>query len=227
MLYELYGLNDHELVKHTKHIRPRQTLRQVKPLDTLIIQSGSHSGEELSLPAYLYRETLAVDPTHPVMGIYKNDNAAGIIVNHYGKGRTLYCGALAGIACNQPAVVSSTKTLPSNFSEQVRHFLTTVVRWANIVKPVQSSDPLVETQLLSGVDGDVVILINWNDAPVDDLVLAFPDGKSIRSVRSLKQAGYFKGYLGEQTSGVLPLVQSKSGSQVSLSLGIYDFLLLD
>ena len=177
--------------------------------------------------AYLYRETLAPDEDAEPYGAYETDGAAGIVVNHFGNGRTIYCGALAGMAYLQPAFTESSQILPTEFPRDRRDFITTPARWADIVRPVETSDPLVESQYLTGSNGDVVMLINWRDEPIDELVVRLAAGREIRSIRSLRAAGYFKGHLHEQARGELPIVQRNGAYEVRLPLAISDYLLVN
>jgi len=227
MLYQMYGIKGHELVRHTRHIRPRQTLSGMKPYDKLAARSLDETMDKIILPAYLYRETLNPKSGANILGNYVSDNSAGLIVNKFGKGRAVYCGTLAGIAYFKPAITRSSQILPTDFPENIRRFLILPAIWADVVSPVRTSDPLVETQYLCGAEGDIVVLINWRDEPIENLVVRFPGKTEIRGVRSLRKAGYFKGHLHKQQAGRLEIRQINSVPQVELDLGISDYLLLD
>jgi hypothetical protein len=226
-LYEMYGIKGHELVRHRRHIRPRQTMTEVTSHDMLDVKPFDESRDEITLPVYLYREALQPGSDDDVAGTYRNDEAAGVIINRFGKGRTLYCGVLAGMAYLKPAMTSSSQILPTDFPDMIGRFITTVARWAQIVRPVQASKPLVETQYFSGPHGDIVLLINWWDKPIEDLVLRFEDNRDIQSVRSLRRAGYFQGHLHEQEGGALEIQRHNGIPTVQLNLAISDYLLVD
>ncbi|MCK4294207.1 MAG: beta-galactosidase trimerization domain-containing protein [Planctomycetes bacterium] len=226
-LYGMYGIEGHELVRHRRHIRPRQTLKEVKALDRLVVKAIDRAADEMKLPVYLYRETLDAEADGEVVGTYAGDNSAGVVANRFGKGRTIYCGALAGMAYVKPAVTRTSQILPTAFSQDVRRFLTVAARWAGVVSPVQVSDPLVEAQYFSGPEGDIVVLINWRDEVVKELVIRFPGRPEIERVRSLRAAGYFEGHLHEQEQGALDLRQRNGAAEVKLDLAISDYLLLD
>jgi hypothetical protein len=121
----------------------------------------------------------------------------------------------------------SAPTLPDDFSSEARSFITTVARWARIAQPVQASDPLVETQYFSGPNGDIVLLINWRDRPIENLLLRFADKPEIQSVRSLRRAGHFSGHLHEQEKGALEIRRNNGAPVVQLDLAISDYLLVD
>ena len=227
MLHDMYGLKSHKLVRHTRHIRPRNTMRSVEPVDTLTVKPFDETASPVTLPAYLYRETLEPKNGADVAGTYGGDQTDGLVTNRFGKGRSIYCGALAGMAYLTPAMTTSSQILPTAFPKTLRDFIATPVRWAGIATPIETSEPLVEAQYMTGPEGDVVVLINWQDKPIDDLVVRFPNKREIQSVRSLREAGPFKGHLHEQKGGTLPIRRDRGGAEVRLRLGISDYLLVD
>jgi len=227
MLYHMYGVKEHKLIRHTRHIRPRKTLKEIKSYDELHIEQLDKATDKIILPAYLYRETLQPESRTDIVGKYSTDNSAGLIVNNFGKGRTIYCGLLAGIAYLKPAITESSQVLPTDFPDNVRRFLTAPAIWADVVSPVQTSDPLVETQYFCGAEGDIVVLINWRDESIENLVVRFPGKTEIRSVCSLRKAGYFRGHLHEQKTGTLSIRYNNGIPEVELDLGISDYLLAD
>jgi hypothetical protein len=149
------------------------------------------------------------------------------VVNRYGKGRTIYIGALAGLAYLQPAMIESAHVLPTEFPADLRNFIAAPVRWAQLAPPVVASDPLVETQFMTGPDGTIVALINWRDEPIENLVLRFGNQTEIKSVQSLSQAGVFTGDLETQEHGTLNVTTDNGVSQVTLRLAVTDYLLIN
>ena len=226
-LYDMYGIEGHELVRDSRHIRPRQTLKQVKSEDALVVKGVEGFKGEIALPVYFYRESLEAGAGGKVAGVYSGDRKAGVVVNRFGKGRTMFCGALAGIAYIQPAVTASSEILPTAFPEDVRRFLAVGARWAGVVRPVEVSDELVEAQYFSGDEGDMVVLINWRDEVANDILVRFAGEPQIKRVRSLRAAGYFEGHLHEQERGELEVRRRDGAAEVKLNLGICDYLLLD
>jgi hypothetical protein len=227
MLYHMYGVKDHELIRHTRHIRPRNTLRGIKSYDELHIDGLDEATDKIVLPTYLYRETFQPEPKTDIVGKYSTDNSAGLVVNYFEKGKTIYCGVLAGIAYLKPAITESSQVLPTDFPDNVRRFLTLPAIWAHVISPVQTSDPLVEAQYFSGAKGDIVVLINWRDEPIKNLVVRFPGKKQLHRIKSLRKAGYFKGHLHEQKTGTLKIRHINGIPEVELDLGMYDYLLVD
>lgn len=226
-LHDMYGIDGHELVRHGRHVRPRGMLKGMKAGDTLTIKGFDGTTGEISLPAYFYRETLDAKVEDKVVGRYSGDGSAGVVVNRFGEGRTIFCGGLAGIAYVQPAVTESSEVLPTGFSEKVRELLTMPARWAGVVRAVETSDPLVEAQYFSGPEGDIVVLINWRDRVAEGLAVRFPGKGDIDRVRSLRAAGYFEGHLHEQKKGELEVRGANGAAQVTLDLGICDYLVVN
>ena len=72
-----------------------------------------------------------------------------------------------------------------------------------------------------------VVLINWRDEPVDDLIVRFPGNDKLKTVRSVRQAGHFTGHLHEQEAGELQITMADGTPQVNLRLAVYDYLLVD
>ena len=202
-------------------------MKSEKPHDTLAIEAVGAELAATKLPAYLYRESLRPRAGATVAGRYGGDNAPGLIVNGFGKGRSIYCGALAGMAYLTPAMTTSSQILPTAFPDALRSFIAAPAALAGVARPVVASDPLVEAQYFTGPRGDVVVLINWRDQPVTDLVVTFPGKGDLKTVRSLRQAGYFTGHLDEQARGGLEITTTDGTPRVSLGLEVSDYLLVD
>jgi hypothetical protein len=226
-LLEMYGIKGHELVRTVRHIRPRSTLPQSKRLDMVRIEAVESNLPAMDLPARLYRETLTPADGARVAGRYQSDRAAAVVLSNYGRGRTLYIGALAGIAYVAPAMPPSSDVLPTGFPKDRRELITTPMRWAAAIPPVTTSDPLVEAQYMNGPNGAVVVLINWREKPIDDLIVSFPGKPQTRSIRSLQAAGCFEGHLHEQQRGSLAMETVRGTAQVRTRLEVIDFLLVD
>ena len=226
-LYEMYGITGHDLERKVRHIRPRDTLPKAKALDTVRIDAVGGRLSAVELPALLYRETLEPADGAEVVGRYESDNAVAAVLHPYGKGATFYIGALAGIAYLTPAAPPSSDVLPTGFPEDRRELIAAPMRWAGIVPPVRTSDPLVEAQYMVGENGAIVTLTNWRQDPIDELVVTFPGKPDVKSVRSLRAADYFKGHLHEQHRGDLELRVVNGTPQVTTRIDVIDFLLVD
>jgi len=236
-LHEMYGIRGHKLVRRTRHIRPRSDLPSAKPLDTVTL-SRVAGLERLEIPALLYRETLAPAEGARVVGRYEN-GAVAAVTNRFGHGRSFYLGALAGMAYITSAMLpssqvlpreehsSSWQILPTDFPKEMRKLITAPARWVNLVPPLSTSDPLVELQYMSGENGAIVVLINWRQEPIEALTVEFIGKPQVKSVRSLRATGYFKGHLHEQERGALAVKVVDGIPQVTTRLEVTDFLLVD
>lgn len=224
ILYKMYGIKEHDLIRKTRHIRPRRTLPETETLDTVRIE---YEGKVTEFSALLYRETLNPNEEARVVGYYKGDNATAAVSHRYGKGTTFYLGALVGIAYLTPAMPPSSQVLPEEFPQDLRGLIAVPVKLANVVPPVKTSDPLVEAQYMVGENGACVVLTNWRQEPVEKLIVEFPSKANIKSVRSLQAAGYFKGHLHKQKKGYLKVKISSGVPQVKMRLEVVDILLVN
>jgi len=223
-LYEVYGLKSHALNRAVRSIRPRSTLPRLQPLDrvALATPNGRMVGD---YPALCYRDALVLG-AGKIAGQYKGDNSPAVVINAFGNGQAYYSGALFGLAYLTPAMTSSAQILPTAFPAELRSIITQPVTAAKIVPPVVASDPLVEAQYMIGPAGAIVTLTNWTDRPIDKLIISFP-GVPVKAVQSLRAAGHFKGYLGEQAAGKLPVQIVDGVPQVEIRLEVTDYLLVD
>jgi len=226
-LHEMYGIDGHDLVRKVRHIRPRSALPGSRPLDTVRIGSQDDRLGPIAVPALLYRETVVPDAGARVVGRFQRDRAPAALIHRFGRGMTFYVGALVGIAYLTPAMTPSSDVLPTAFPEDRRDLITAPLRWAKVVPPVKTSDPLVEAQYMVGKNGAVVVLTNWRQRPIDELVVSFPGKGRVRSVRSLQAAGHFKGHLHEQRRGALEVNVVDGTPRVTTRLEVIDFLLVD
>ena len=224
-LYDVYGLKGHTLDRITRGIRPRRDLPRMTPLDTLLVKVPEVGLTQVELPALCYRD--ALEPQNAkVLGTYKSDGSPALVSNAYGRGMVYYSGALAGLAYLTPAMPPSSAVLPTEFPAVLRALISLPVQQARITLPVTTNHPLVEAQYLTGPNGAIVTLTNWTEQPIDKLIVRFP-GVPVKSVQSLRAAGYFKGSLVAQKTGLLPVQVVDGVPQVELRLEVTDYLLVD
>jgi len=223
-LYEVYGLKSHALNRAVRSIRPRTTLPRLQPLDRIALATpdGHLEGD---YPVLCYRDALALG-SGKMAGQYKGDNSPALVTNAYGNGQAYYSGALFGLAYLTPAMTSSAQILPTAFPADLRSIITRPVVAAKITQLVVASDPLVEAQYMTGPAGAIVTLTNWSDKPIDKVIIRFP-GVPVKTVQSLRAAGFFKGYLRDQPAGHLPVQIVDGVPQVELRLEVTDYLLID
>jgi len=224
-LYEVYGLKSHTLNRALRGIRPRTMLPVMAPLDTLTVKAPEQGLTQVDVPALCYRDAL-IPQSAQVLGAYQTDGSPAFLRNTYGKGTVYYFGALAGLAYLTPAMPPSSQVLPTEFPAALRALITLPVQQARVIPPVATNNPLVEAQFMTGPQGDIVLLINWTEEPIDKLIVRFP-GVPVKTVQSLRAAGYFKGSLDAQDSGKLPVQVVDGVPQVELRLEVTDDLLVN
>jgi hypothetical protein len=225
MLYEVYGLKSHDLNRAVRGIRPSRSLPGMTPLDTLTVKAPGAGLTQVVLPALCYRDALAPQSAK-VLGTYKTDGSPSFLRNTYGRGTVYYSGALAGLAYLTPAMPPSSQVLPTEFPAALRALIALPAQQARVTSPVTTNKPLVEAQYLTGPNGDIVVLTNWTEQAVDKLIVRFP-GVPVKTVQSLRAAGYFKGHLHEQDKGKLPVQVVDGVPQVEMRLEVTDYLLVD
>ncbi|MHB9106307.1 MAG: beta-galactosidase trimerization domain-containing protein [Armatimonadota bacterium] len=224
-LYDVYGLQGHQLIRAERGIRPRRSLPAMKPLDTVTVKAPEAGLAVVELPALCYRDALVPGNGAKVIATYK-DGSPALTYRTLGKGGAYYVGALAGLAYLTPAMTPSSDVLPTEFPAALRALIALPVAQARVTVPVTTNHPLVEAQYLTGPNGAVVTLTNWTAQPIDKLIVRFP-GVPVKVVQSLRVAGYFKGHLHEQAAGKLPVQVVDGVPQVELRLEVTDYLLVD
>ena len=225
-LLDVYGIAGHRLERTTRLVRPRSTLPGAKPLDRVVVAAaGLTAGTQL--PALCYRETLQPVSGTQVLGTYHSDGSPAILYHAFGKGGAYFAGALVGLAYLTPAATSSPDVLPTDFPEALRSLIVLPAEQAKVSRAVAVSDPLVETQYLTGPNGALVTLTNWREKPVEKLILRFLGRDQVKTVQSLRAAGHFKGHLHEQSRGRIPVKVVDGVPQVELTLEVDDIILVD
>jgi len=225
-LYEVYGLKSHLLNRATRGIRPRRSLPNADILDTVSVAAQDAGIANLAYPALCYRDALEVAAQTKILATYAKDQSPAFTYHAFGNGGVYYAGALTGLAYITPAMADIVDGLPNEFPASLRALITLPAVQAKITPPVTTSNPLVEAQYLTGPNGAIITLTNWNRQPVDKLILRFP-GLPVQRVQSLRAAGYFKGNLHDQQAGKLPVQVVDGVPQVELRLELTDYLLVE
>jgi len=233
-LYEVYGIKSHELLRQTREIRPRRDLPHAKLLDTLRLEKSELAGEQVTLPALYYQETMEATGggasgggSATVIGKYTRNGKAGAVMNRFGKGRAILIGVLGGLAYVAPAAVGKVGDMPTDYAGAIRAVLVAPAKLAGAARPVTTSNPLVEAQMMQGPNGKVVVLTNWSPAPIANLTVRFAGDETVTKVRSLRGAGYFKGSLDDQQRGILEVKTVGGQPQVQMRLELTDYLLVN
>jgi len=135
------------------------------------------------------RDTLADSPKGAVIAHF-GDGSPAIVRRTTGKGAVVHFTWLPGLSYVKSSSRASGK-LPWNFSPVIRDWIVAPVRDAGVQLPVDASEPMVETPMLSSTAGTAITLLNWNNEPVKSLKLTIRVPFGVRSVRSAIH-GYLK-----------------------------------
>jgi len=106
------------------------------------------------------------------------DGSPAIATRAAGNGRTIYCGFLPGLAYYKPAIPQRPVDRGST-DDAMCHFLPTEfdagakaligLPAQDLPRPVECSEPLVETTIIEARQGTVIPLVNWTGKPLADL----------------------------------------------------------
>jgi hypothetical protein len=188
--------------------RERYDLPGAKPADTARFPAASFAATEL--PVIGYRETIA--PATASVAATFGDKQPAALTHSFGKGRCIRFGFLPAVAYAKEAKPSTTKVTVGYVGHQ-RDVITAGARWAKVARPVVSSVPRVEANLLSSSQGQVVPLANWTMQPIPALKVAIRANGPVQSVESIKHGRL--------------VFQSVDGAvEVTLPLDATDMLLL-
>lgn len=123
--------------------------------------------------------------------IYRfSDQSPAVIRRTAAKGAITYCGLLPGISYYRPAIPkrpvdrgatddAMVHFLPTEFDKQAADLIAFPTR--NLKRPVECSEPLVETTIIDSPKGSVVCLVNCTGKPIEELTVeiaaSVPAGK--------------------------------------------------
>ncbi len=134
------------------------------------------------------------------------DGSPAITSLAVGKGRVFYCGLLPGLSYYKPAIPlrpvdrgaaddAMSHFLPTDFDPAATDLIGLPTR--DLKRPVECSQPLVETTVIQSNHGTLIPLVNWTPSPIEALrvKLAIPLPKkqislaSGRPVKRTKESG--------------------------------------
>ncbi len=204
-MLSLYGIKASHLRRPIRTLQPADDLPGMKPLGTI------HSLTALvDFPAYCSQD--AFEPADATIAGTWEDGRPAILYQSFGKGAAISCGALAGLAYIQPALVGKPE-LPTKFSSNILSIITSAVSLAEpISRPVLCSDALVDATLQEGSLGAVITLTRFRPGLPGKVTVTLPGLPNVKSVRSVRH-------------GLLAIKKTPGGPQVTLLLDEGDFLL--
>ena len=100
-----------------------------------------------------------------------SDGTCGLVEKPVGKGLVAYYAFMPGMSYFRTGKFADGK-LPEGFSESLRQCIAERVRGSTVVLPVKADRPMVETPILLSQAGAAVTVLNWTNAPIQDLKLS-------------------------------------------------------
>jgi len=173
-LREVLGVSQTELQEGPDPVRrEKEDLPFAKPIDTVTWKSPTGEGK---LPVIGVRSRFTVKGAQ-VQGTFA-DGSPAITVKTTGKGTATYCGFLPGLSYFKPAMPLRPADRGST-DDSMAHFIPTAFDRAAaaligspaaaIDRPINSSNPLVETSIIQAKQGVLIPLTNWSGGPIKGL----------------------------------------------------------
>ena len=218
--HALYGVKEQSLWKDPAlpMVLAKQDLPPYKPVD-----QASWGG--VTAPVLVWKQTLTAADAR-VLGAYA-DGKPAVVEKSHGKGRAVLFGFFPGMAYLKsglplrPVDRSSSPGgfnhfLPTGMDKALRRAITDAFLPAGFVRPVEASEPLVETTLIETKAPHrlAVPLMNFTGAPLGALTVRLRGLGAPRSVRSVER-------------GALKAETGDGCVEITLPLDVADMLLVD
>jgi hypothetical protein len=151
----------------------KQDLPFTKPIDTVTW----HRGEEtVTVPVIGMRSRVRLNGASAEATF--GDGSPAITSRAVGKGRVFYCGFLPGLSYYKPAIPlrpvdrgasddAMSHLLPTDFDPVAAAVIGLPV--ADLMRPIECSQPLVETTVIQSNHGALIPLVNWTPSPIKEL----------------------------------------------------------
>lgn len=161
----VFGENAANKIINEKHnYNERIDLPKIKPLTNVTINLNQQT---FNLPAIGSRLNLLENTKK--FATFADGKAAGIITN-YGQGQIVAVGFMPMLAYGQLANFKPT-TLEEKWTPEPRAIIKMPLEAAKIVPVAEANVPVVETNLLTGGEGSVIVLANYTYQPIKDLMI--------------------------------------------------------
>ncbi len=150
-------------------------LASLRQVGTLKLGAGT-------APAFGARAELGQPGNKPIAMF--DDNAAATVRTVAGKGSVTHFAWFPGISYARTATTAKGR-LPSGYSDLIREAIVTPAREAGVSPPVITDHAIVETPLLISDAGAAVTLLNWNNEPIEKLMMTVRVPFIVKSVQSV------------------------------------------
>lgn len=186
---------------------PQSGLEQQVPLDTITLAAGG-TLEAIGRKASF---TLTDPDNTTILGTY-SDGSPAIIEHTVGQGKVRYTGVPAGLAYGR-GITRIQGQIETGYSAEKRAFITDLAHQSGVVRPVASSVPLVEADLLESDAGIGIVLANYTGETQSAVTLTIATDTEVLGVSSAKL-------------GAVDFSQANGVVTVTIPLEIVDFLAL-
>lgn len=196
------------LLEENKPFLTKQDLPVYEPIDAVTIAGATN------IPVIVWKQNLAVsDGT--VIGTFK-DGQPAVIEKAHGQGKVYLFGFLPGQAYLKsglpvrPVDRGGTEAgfdhfLPTGMDANLRHRLVDDFLPNDFVRPVDCSEPLVETTVIDSPGKLGIPLINYTGKPIDRVTVKVSGVTKVKSVRSVERGALKARVAGEALIVELPL----------------------
>jgi hypothetical protein len=162
------------------------------------------------------RQTVALQLTTATPVARYDDGSVAMAANNFGNGIAVSAGFWGASAYYDSSFSGGAPLghLPSSWSPSLREIVTATARAANMQKPVELSQEVVEAARLDSAGGVAVTLLNWTDTPINSLTVTVHNVGTVTSVQAA------------DSGASLAFTQSGSDVTVTIPLATVDVLKL-
>lgn len=177
---EVWGENAAQnLINEQHNYNERVDLPKIKPITTVSVNANQQT---FSLPAIGSR--LNLSEKGQKFAEFADGKTAGSIIN-YGNGKIIAVGFMPMLAYGQLAKFKPS-TLEEKWTSEPRDIINLALEAGKIVPVAKANVPVVETNLLAGNAGSVIVLVNYTYQPIKSLTIELPSVKPFKQAISIE-----------------------------------------
>jgi hypothetical protein len=176
----VFGENAAKNLTNERHnYNERVDLPKIKPLTNVTVNLNQQT---FNLPAVGSRLNLLENTKR--FATFADGKTAGTITN-YGQGQIIAVGFMPMLAYGQLANFKPT-TLEEKWTPEPRAIIKMPLEAAKISPAIEANVPVVETNLLTGNEGSVIVLANYTYQPIKDLMIDVQISKPFKQAVSIE-----------------------------------------
>lgn len=168
-----------KLINEKHKYNERVDLPTIKPLTNVTVNINQKT---FNLPAIGSR--LNLSESTKKFATFADGKTAGTITN-YGQGQIIAVGFMPMLAYGQLANFKPT-TLEEKWISEPREIIKLPLETAKISSVIETNVPVVETNLLTGSEGSVIVLANYTYQPIKDLTIDVQISKPFKQAVSIE-----------------------------------------